>query len=263
MLRQLTALRYLQPFREGGSVPALVEADDDRMYVLKFRGAGQGRKALIAELVAGELARALGLPVPELVFMELDARLGSSEPDAEIRELIMASVGLNLAMAYLPSALTFDPLASLTKQRLTPLLASHSVWFDALVTNIDRTAKNPNLLISQRKLWLIDHGAALYFHHTWENYMERSQQPFAASKDHVLIRFATVLAEVDTGLAERLTADVLRKIVGLIPDDWLIGEDGFAAAAEVRHAYVNYLSRRLLTPRRFVEEAIHAHARAV
>ena len=263
MLRHLTALRYLQPFREGGSVPALIEADDDRLYVLKFRGAGQGRKALIAELIAGEIARLLGLPMPELVFMELDARLGISEPDAEVRELIMASAGLNLAMAYLPSALTFDPLASLNAQRLTPWLASQIVWFDALVTNIDRTRKNPNLLFSQRRLWLIDHGAAFYFHHTWQNYLERSQQPFAAIKDHVLIHFATVLAEIDVGLAEHLPEDTLRAIIALTPDEWLANEAGFADADAVRAAYASYLTRRLQSPRAFVEEAIRAHARAV
>jgi hypothetical protein len=263
MLRHLTALRYLQPFREGGSLPALVEADDDRLYVLKFRGAAQGHKALIAELLAGEIARHLGLPVPELVFMDLDARLAVSEPHAEIRDLIQKSVGLNLAMAYLPSALTFDPLASLTAQRLTPLLASQIVWFDALVTNLDRTAKNPNLLISQRKLWLIDHGASLYFHHTWQNYLERSQQSFIAIKQHVLIRFATVIAAIDAGLAARLNGEVLPEILALTPDEWLNDASDFATTAEARAAYLRYLTQRLQSPRQFAEEAARAHARAL
>ncbi|MEP7198683.1 MAG: HipA family kinase [Chloroflexota bacterium] len=262
-MKHLTALRYVAPLREGGSMPAIVEADDNRLWVLKFRGAGQGRKALIAELVAGEIARLLGLPVPELVFMELDARLGISEPDAEIRSLILASVGLNLAMRYLPSALTFDPLASLAAQRLTPLLASQIVWFDALVTNIDRTAKNPNLLISQRQLWLIDHGAAFYFHHTWQNHMQRSQQPFAAITDHVLIRFATVVAEIDASLAAHLDAQSLQALVAMIPDAWLTDEPPFATPDAVRAAYLDYLLARSAAPRDFVTEAIRAHARTV
>lgn len=263
MLKHLTALRYLQPFREGGSLPALVEADDDRLYVLKFRGAAQGHKTLIAELLAGEIARLLGLPIPELVFMEVDPRLASSEPHAEIRGIIQNSAGLNLALAYLPSALSFDPLASLAAQRLTPLLASQIVWFDALVMNIDRTLKNPNVLFSQRRLWLIDHGASFYFHHTWQNYLERSQQPFTAIKDHVLIRFATVLKEIDAGLASCLTPDSLREIIRLIPDEWLVREAEFADENAMREAYLAFLTRRLQSPRRFVEEAAHAHTRAV
>ncbi len=170
-LRTVMATRYVTPLREGGSLPAIVEADDDGLYVLKFRGAGQGPKALIAELVAGEIARAAGLPVPEIVFIELDPELARTEPDPEIQDLIRASAGLNLALDYLPGAVTFDPVA----EKPEAALASAVVWFDAYVTNVDRTPRNTNMLIWHRRLWLIDHGATLYFHHTWDNYRERSR----------------------------------------------------------------------------------------
>src|SRR5215813_8583212 len=207
ILRKVSATRYVTPLREGGSLPAIIEADDDGMYVLKFRGAGQGPKALIAELVAGELARALGLLVPDIVFMELDPVLGRSEPDYEIRNLIKASAGLNLALDYLPGALTYTPAAPAP---LDPDLASAIVWFDAYVTNVDRTARNTNLLLWHKRLWLIDHGAALYFHHTWhEDFLARSRAPFAPIKDHVLLPFATALAEADARLSALLTEDHL------------------------------------------------------
>ncbi len=172
-LRTVIATRYVTPLREGGSLPAIVEADDDGMYVLKFRGAGQGSKALIAELVAGEIARAAGLPVPEIVFVELDSELARTEPDPEIQALIRASAGLNLALDYLPGAVTFDPVA----EQPDAELASTVVWFDAYVTNVDRTPRNTNMLIWHRRLWLIDHGATLYFHHTWNDYHKRSRAP--------------------------------------------------------------------------------------
>jgi len=184
MIRTVTATRYVTPLREGGSLPAIVEADDDGMYVLKFRGAGQGQKVLVAELICGELGRALGLPVPELVFVELNAALGRNEPDFEIKALIEASVGLNLALDYLPGAFGFDPLQA---TQVDPALAARIVWFDALLTNVDRTPRNPNLLLWHRQLWLIDHGAALYVHHTWTDYQRRARMPFAAIKDHVLL----------------------------------------------------------------------------
>lgn len=256
-LRTLNAIRYITPLREGGSLPAIIEADDHQQYVLKFRGAGQGIKALIAELVAGETLRALGLPVPEIVFIELDATLGRSEPDPEIRDLINASSGLNLALAYLSGAFAFDPLLIPSPE---PELASAIVWCDAYLTNVDRTPRNPNILMWQQQLWLIDHGAALYFHHTWSNYLARSHSPFPQVKEHVLLPFASKLHEVDATLTARLTHDLLQTIVTLIPASWLTGDPGFATPQEYRTAYLNYLVKRLESPRGFVEEAIRAHA---
>src|SRR5882762_4687826 len=194
--RTVVATRYVTPLREGGSLPAIIEADDDGMYVLKFRGAGQGPKALIAELVAGEVARAAGLPVPEIVFVELDPELARAEPDPEIQDLIRASTGLNLALDYLPGSVMFDPVA----EQPDADLASAIVWFDAYVTNIDRTARNTNMLMWHRRLWLIDHGAALYFHHSWTNYRERSSDAFPLIKDHVLLKLAGSLPEIDQQL---------------------------------------------------------------
>ncbi|HET7867634.1 MAG TPA: HipA family kinase [Burkholderiaceae bacterium] len=256
-MRTVTATRYVSPLREGGSLPAIVEGSDDGLYVLKFRGAGQGPKALIAELVAGEIARACGLPVPEIVFMSLDPELARTEPDAEIQELIRASGGLNLALDYLPGSVTFDPLV---EPPAAPL-ASAVVWFDAFVSNMDRSARNTNLLVWHRKLWLIDHGAALYFHHAWDQALERSTAPFPLIHDHVLLGFAAALPEADADLAPRLTAPLLRGIVDLIPDEWLAADTPFASPAEHRDAYLHYLLRRLEAPRRFAEEAVNARAR--
>ena len=196
-MRTVAATRYVTPLREGGSLPAIIEADDQGMYVLKFRGAGQGPKALIAELVAGEIARALGLPVPEIVFVELDAELARTEPDPEIQDLIKNSVGLNLALDYLPGAVTFDPVV----EHPDPELASAIVWFDALVTNVDRTPRNANMLMWHRRLWLIDHGAALYFHHAWDDYLARSTAPFVLIRDHVLLPIGTTITEAAALLA--------------------------------------------------------------
>src|SRR5688500_12448775 len=182
MIRTITATQYVTPLREGGSLPAIVEGDDEGTYVLKFRGAGQGVRALIAELISGELARVLGLPVPEIVFANVDPRMARTEPDAEIQDLLRRSEGLNLALDYLPGSIAFDPLVDgpmASKERL----ASKIVWFDAFVTNVDRTARNSNLLVWHRKLWLIDHGASLYFHHSWDDYRERSRGVFAQIKD--------------------------------------------------------------------------------
>jgi hypothetical protein len=257
-LRTVRATRYVTPLREGGSLPAIVEADDEGTYVLKFRGAGQGPKSLVAELVAGELARALGLPVPEIVFVELDPILGRTEPDPEIQDLLKASAGLNLGLDYLPGSITFDPLAS-RPAREDPLLASKIVWFDALTTNIDRTARNPNLLVWHRALWLIDHGASLYFHHSWEGFLDRARNPFAPIKDHVLLPFATKIRAADEELAPMLTPQVLASAVDLIPDDWLPSEEAFANVDEHRDAYSKYLRKRLDTSREWMEEAIRAH----
>jgi hypothetical protein len=256
-MRTVTVTRYLTPLREGGSLPAIVEADDEGLYVLKFRGAGQGRKALVAELIAGEIARALGLAVPEIVFASLDPELARTEPDPEIQDLIRASGGLNLALDYLPGAVAFDPLA----ERPDARLASCIVWFDAFVGNVDRTPRNTNLLMWHRRLWLIDHGAALTFHHAWHEAPDeppRSTRPFTLIKDHVLLPFATTIGAVDAELAARLTPERLADIVARVPDDWLPGDEAFADAAAQRAAYLRHFGERLQAPRAFVEEAIRA-----
>jgi hypothetical protein len=258
-LRTVMATRYVTPLREGGSLPAIVEADDDGMYVLKFRGSGQGPKALIAELVAGEIARAAGLPVPEIVFVELDPDLARTEPDPEIQDLIRASAGLNLALDYLPGAVTFDPVA----EKPDAGIASSVVWFDAYVTNVDRTPRNTNMLLWHRRLWLIDHGAALYFHHTWDNYRERSRDPFPLIKDHVLLRFASSLREVDAQMSGRVTPNIIDGIVKLIPDAWLVGDSPLDGSSRHRDAYMEYLLSRLEPPHGFLEEALRARSRYV
>src|SRR5215211_4199351 len=242
LLRTVTATRYVTPLREGGSLPAIVEADDLGTYVLKFRGAGQGRKALVAELVAGEIARRLDLLVPEVVLAYLAPELGRSEPEPEIQDLLGRSTGLNLALDFLPGSLGFDPLVEPPDSGL----ASHIVWFDALVTNVDRTPRNTNLLVWHDRLWLIDHGASLYFHHNWPardgTALEAaSRRPFAAS-----------ISEADAALAPRLTLEALRSIVDMIPEEWLTEEPGFGSVEEVRSAYVAYLSTRLQAPRAWV-----------
>ena len=256
-MRTVNATRYVTPLREGGSLPAIIEADDQGMYVLKFRGAGQGTKALIAELIAGEIARALGLPIPEIVFVQLDAGLARTEPDPEIQDLIKASVGVNLALDYLPGSVTFDPLA----EKPDGELASSIVWFDAFVTNVDRTPRNTNLLVWHRKLWLIDHGAALYFHHDWDNFLERAKQPFALIKDHVLLPYADRIEAVDATFSARLTAPIMQNIVARIPDSWL-GDAPFPSIDAHRQAYVDYLMRRIAAPRAFAEEAIRAQSKS-
>jgi hypothetical protein len=255
-LRTVTASRYVTPLREGGSLPAIVEANDDGLYVLKFRGAGQGPKALIAELVAGEIARLAGLPVPEIVFAQLPPDLARTEPDAEIQSLIAASSGLNLALDYLPGSVTFDPLVFTPDSRL----ASAIVWFDAFVCNVDRTARNVNMLMWHRRLWLIDHGAALYFHHAWNNRDEHARSPFALIRDHVLLKAAGELEEIDAEMALRLKADKIAAIVELIPDDWLADDPGFESRAQQRDAYLNFFTERLASSNVFVREAMHARA---
>ncbi len=257
MVRTVTATRYVTPLREGGSLPAIVEADDDGLYVLKFRGAGQGPKALIAELVAGEIGRALGLAVPELVFVEVDAALGRSEPDFEIQALLRASPGLNLALDYLPGSLAFDALDAVN---LDALLASSIVWFDAYVTNVDRTPRNTNMLLWHKRLMLIDHGAALYFHHAPGSFLERSAAPFAQIKDHVLLSAASALHEADALLKSRLAPALLQEIVRTIPDAWLDHDPAATGYDEQRAAYADYLLARLESSHIFVEEAVHARA---
>lgn len=245
-LRTLSATRYVTALREGGSLPAIVEADDQGLYVMKFRGAGQGPKVLAAEIIAGELARAAGLPVPEIVLMELDADLARTEPDPEIQELIKESAGLNVALDYLPASVTFDPVAETPEADL----ASRIVWFDAYTVNIDRTARNTNLLVWHRKLWLIDHGAALYYHHADEPFADRAADPFAAIRSHVLLPFAGRIAAVDAGMTAALSAEVIARTIDLVPDEWI------AERAE----YTRFLERRLQAPRAFVEEALRARS---
>ena len=253
-MRTVRATRYVTPLREGGSLPAIVEANEDGMYVLKFRGAGQGPKALTAELIAGEIARAIGLLVPEIVFVELDVELARTEPDPEIQDLIRASGGLNLALDYLPGSIMFDPVAEEIEARL----ASQIVWFDAYVTNIDRTPRNTNMLTWHRRLWLIDHGAALYFHHSWSNYRERSSDSFPLIKDHVLLRSATELEAADSQLSKLINVELVEMVVGLVPAEWLTQDSPFAGPIECRAAYVEYLTERLRGPHKFVEEAVRA-----
>ena len=253
-MRTVNAARYVTPLREGGSLPAIIEADDDGMYVLKFRGAGQGPKALIAELIAGELARAAGLLVPELVFVSLDPEIAKTEPDPEIQDLIRASGGLNLGLDYLPGSVMFDPVAD----KLDAELASRIVWFDAYVTNVDRTPRNANLLMWHRRLWLIDHGAALYFHHAWTDVGQRSKDRFPLISEHILLPFAKDIETADQAMTAAITSEVINSVVDLVPDDWMNDGSPFSTTAENRQAYVQYLTRRLDEPRHFVEEAIRA-----
>lgn len=241
MPRTVQVTRYVTPLREGGSMPAVVEADDDGMYVLKFRGAGQGPRALVAEWIVGELGRALGLEVPEIAFAELDPLLARTEGDPEIQALIRASDGLNLALDYLPGAANFDPLA----WEPDPALASRIVWFDTLCSNVDRTARNPNLMLWHGRLTLIDHGAALYFHHGWDGDPARADAPFPLIRDHVLLAAADRIGQADSELAPRLTPEAIAAIVTAVPDAWLQGPDAFADADGQRRAYVAYLVRRL------------------
>jgi hypothetical protein len=256
VIRTITATQYLTPLREGGSLPAIVEGDDDGTYVLKFRGAGQGPKALIAELVSGELARRLGLPVPEIVFANVDPRMAKTEPDPEIQDLLQRSAGLNLALDYLPGSITFDPLVERHMAGIARL-ASSIVWFDALVTNVDRTPRNTNLLVWHRAVWMIDHGASLYFHHNWPadhaDVLARSRGAFAQIKDHVLLALASELREVDAELSAKLTPEVIDTVVQLIPDEWL-------DETEQRGVYATWLQQRLEAPREWVEEAIRARS---
>ena len=258
-LRTVTATRYVTPLREGGSLPAIVEADDAGMYVLKFRGAGQGPKVLIAELIVGEIARVAGLAMPEIVLIQLDADLARTEPDPEIQQLIRASAGLNLALDYLPGSVTFDPIAD----QPDALLASSIVWLDAYASNVDRTPRNANMLMWHRRLWLIDHGAALYFHHGWSDRADRSQDPFARIKDHILLRFAGALREADATLTARITPQVIHDIVARVPDSWLAADSPFASSEDARDAYVQHLTRRLQSPRAFLEEALRARSQLV
>jgi len=245
-LRTVTATRYVTPLREGGSLPALVEADDDGLYVLKFRAAGHGILALVAELISGEIGRALGLPVPEIVLANLDVELSRTEPDPEIHALLHDSAGLNLALDYLPGSVNFDPLV----HRVPPDLASRIVWFDALIANVDRTPRNTNMLMWHRAPWLIDHGSSLYFHHApgWEEDAARPRAPFPPIRQHVLLHLASAIADADATLAPMLTPAVVDDVLAQIPDEWNVD----------RAPYRRYLLSRIEAPRAFVEEAAGA-----
>ncbi|MEI6948996.1 HipA family kinase [Paraflavisolibacter sp. H34] len=253
-LRTVNITRYVTPLREGGSLPGLVEAEDGFLYVLKFRGAGQGVKALIAELIGGEIARALGLRVPELVFAQVDPAFGRTEPDEEIQDLLKASAGLNLAVHYLSGAITFDPVAT----QVDRLLASQIVWLDGLITNVDRTCRNTNMLTWYKQLWLIDHGAALYFHHSGSNWHEQSKRPFAQIKDHVLLPWAGELSTVDAAFRSLLTPERIGAIVSVLPAEWLQTNGTPDTAEENRQMYIQFLNSRLETSEIFVNEAQHA-----
>jgi hypothetical protein len=251
-IAQLTGVRYVVPLREGGSLPAVVETDRDGPYVVKFRGAGQGAKALIAECLAAELARALGLPIPRPAIVLLDEGFGRGEPNPEIQDILRGSVGANFGLAYLPGALAYDPAVDTD---VSPALAAAIVWFDAYLTNVDRTARNTNLLLWRERVWLIDHGAALFFHHRWEGWQERIHSPFKPIRDHVLLGD---IAAADARLRPLLTDDTLAAAAAAIPDEWLGGEAIFPDTATHRAAYVTYLRERLHGPRPWLQEALDA-----
>jgi len=250
MLRTVTATRYVTPLKEGGSLPAIMEADDDGLYVVKFRAAGQGPKALIAEIVAGEIGRRLGLPVPELVVVDMDIALAAAEPDPEIRELLERSAGLNAGLDFLPGSLPYRPRVDAPPG---PELAADILWFDALVMNIDRTARNPNLLVWHGRPWLIDHGAALYVQHTWRDPRDHARRGFAQAKDHILLPVAGSIVDADARLGGLIERDFLETVLAAVPDDWM---------SEPRADYVDYLLTRLEAPRPFVEEVERARTAA-
>ncbi|RKR08295.1 hypothetical protein C8C83_5532 [Flavobacterium sp. 90] len=253
-LRTVNVTRYITPLREGGSLPALAEADDDFKYVLKFKGAGHGVKALIAELVGGQIAKALKLQLPELVFAHLDEAFGRSEGDEEIQDLLQGSQGLNLALHFLSGAITFDPVVTTVDAKL----ASQIVWLDAYITNVDRTFRNTNMLIWHKELWLIDHGACLYFHHSWNNWEQHAKSPFALIKDHVLLPQASLLKEVDAEYKALLTPEILVDIVNTIPEEWLQWEDTDETPEALRNVYLQFLQTRLNNSEIFVNQAQNA-----
>jgi hypothetical protein len=259
-MRAVRATRYVTPFREGGSLPGLVEADDDGLYVVKFRGAGQGPRVLVAEWLAGEIARALGLLVPDLVAVDLAAGIADSEPDQEIHDLLEASIGRNIGLDFLPGSLTYSPAIGPAPD---PDWAASVVWLDALVTNPDRSARNPNMLVWHGRTWLIDHGASLFIHHTWRDPDAHARRSFAERiGDHVLLPFASSIEAADERLAPLVTDDLVGSLVQAIPDDWLAPDPVIGNAAAQREAYVRYLTLRLESPRPFVEAADRARPKA-
>ncbi|MCM1356126.1 MAG: hypothetical protein NC212_06955 [Staphylococcus sp.] len=243
---------YLQPLREGGSLPGLVEASDGFKYVAKFRGAGHGTKALIAEFIGSELARAAGFRVPELVMLDLDEDFGRTEGDEEIQDLLRGSTGLNLGVHFLSGAMTWDVIANHTDA----LTASSLVWLDAFLTNIDRTARNTNMLLWNRELWLIDQGASLYFHHAWSDWEKAALSPFPYVKDHALLAEASMLPEAAERMLERITPEVIDTVVDAVPSDWLEASGSPATVAEQRDVYRNFLKTRLSNSEIFTNHAI-------
>lgn len=250
-IRSVNVVRYVTPLREGGSLPAIVECDDSYLYVLKFRGAGQGRKALIAELLGGEIARFLGFKVPEIVLADLDSAFGRIEGDEEIQDLLKASTGLNLGLHYLSGAITYDPVAT----KIDPYLASRIVWLDGLLMNMDRTCRNTNMLLWHKELWLIDHGASFYFHHSWDTATDASSRPFPMIKDHVFLQDASALDEANASLKPLLTNEVIHHIVSMLPSVWLEDETGSFSEEQQRKAYIEYLEKRVRNSDSFVKEA--------
>ena len=250
-IRTTDVVQYIQPLREGGSLPAIVEGSDGFEYVLKFRGAGQGKKALISELIGGEMARAIGLKVPELVFMNLDESFGQTEGDEEIQDLLKFSVGLNLGLHFLSGAITYDPLVS----EADALSASKVVLLDSIISNIDRTAKNTNLLNWNKELWLIDHGASLYFHHNWDNWQSHLDRTFPMIKDHVLLNRATKLDEAAQIITESISRELLEEIISVIPEEWLVEENDMMKPSEKREAYIKVLESRISRIDQLVKEA--------
>lgn len=250
-LRTVNVTRYITPLREGGSLPALTEADDGFKYVLKFRGGGHGTKALVSELIGGMVAKTIGMQIPELVFINLDEAFGRSEGDEEVQDLLQASRGLNLGLHFLSGALAFDPLIN----SIEPELASKIVWMDALLTNIDRTVRNTNLLMWHKELWLIDHGSTLYFHHSWENWEKYALSPFPQIKDHVLLPQASMLDKADSELKKVLTKDKITDIVNLIPDSWLNWSNEHETVEDIRKVYYNFLITRIENSENFLKGA--------
>jgi hypothetical protein len=250
-IRTVDVVQYIKPLREGGSLPAIVKADDDFLYVLKFRGAGQGKKALIAELLGGELARATGLKVPELVFMNLDDSFSKTEPDEEIQDLLKFSVGLNLGLHFLSSAITFDPLVS----KVDAMTASKVVLLDSIISNIDRTSKNTNLLQWNNEIWVIDNGASFYFHHNWDTWKDHLTRSFPLIKDHVLLKKATQLTEAAKEIQANLNQDIIREIISKIPEEWLINEIDSLKPAQIRTAYFEFITTKLAMLNTLVKEA--------
>lgn len=253
-LRRQNIVRYIEPLREGGSLPALAEADDGFRYVVKFRGGGHGSKAVISELIGGEIARAAGLRVPELVFLNLDESFGRTEPDEEIQDLLRASTGLNLGLHYLGGSMTWDVAIN----RTDPVTASRIVWLDAFLTNVDRTARNTNMLLWDGALWLIDHGSSLYFHHNWTGWEKAALSPFPYVKDHALLLQASRLYEADDYMRRTITPGAIDRIVSLIPEEWLTEEGSGITPQERREVYREFMKTRLANSKIFTDHAIAA-----
>lgn len=258
-LRTVNVTRYITPLREGGSLPALAEADDDFKYVVKFKGSGHGTKAVISELIGGLVAKELGLRVPELVFVNLDEAFGQTEADEEIQDLLKWSKGLNIGLHFLSGAITYDPVTT----KINGKEASQVVWMDAFLTNMDRTVKNTNMMIKYRELWLIDHGSSLYFHHSWDNWEKQALSSFPMIKDHVLLPFADQLEEVDKEYRELLTPKKIREMVDMIPDEWLNWAEGDETVQDLREVYYKFLTTRLSHSDIFVKEAQHAREKLI